>query len=463
MNYRLLFSLLLLAGAFPLSAQLTLVLNGLPAATPTGATIYAAGSFNGWDPADPGSAFAAGEEGKLWLDLSLSPGPIAFKLTRGSWDTVEGNAQGGFLPNRTYGYTGGTDTLYLDILSWEGQAGSSTASPNVALLDEAFWMPQLGRARRIWVYLPPDYETSDKDYPVLYMQDGQNLFDAATAAFGEWEVDEALDHLFGEGDGGIIVVGIDHGGSQRLDEYSPWANPQYGGGEGAAYAAFIVETLKPYIDANYRTLSGREHTGIMGSSMGGLISLFAAAEYQEVFSKAGIFSASYWFSSECYAHVLASGKTADMKFYLLAGGMEGGNQVGDMEAMYNTLMEAGFGAEEIEMRTVPEGGHNEALWRGAFPEAYLWLFSAAPVAVPDWGESVGLKVFPNPGQGGFTVSGLQGVADITVWDQQDRRVASQTINAQQARLDGLMPGIYWIVLESEQWGCSQRMLWISQN
>jgi predicted alpha/beta superfamily hydrolase len=127
-------------------------------------------------------------------------------------------------------------------------------------MDENFFMPQLNRSRRIWLYLPPAYETSGLSYPVMYMHDGQNLFDVLTAYSGEWEVDEALNTLASQGHKVPIVVGIDNGGTNRIGEYTPWSNPDYGGGDGDLYIRFIVETLKPYIDQHYRTLSDRSNT-----------------------------------------------------------------------------------------------------------------------------------------------------------------------------------------------------------
>jgi len=164
-------------------------------------------------------------------------------------------------------------------------------------------IPQLdNRERRIWVYLPPDYNQSNRRYPVLYMHDGQNLFDQATSFAGEWQVDETLERLFKEKGFAIIVVGIDNGGERRIDEYSPWVNSEYGrGGEGDAYVRFIVETLKPYIDSKYRTLPNE--TGIMGSSLGGLISIYAGFKYPEVFKYVGAMSPAFWFNPEIYEFV----------------------------------------------------------------------------------------------------------------------------------------------------------------
>lgn len=150
--------------------------------------------------------------------------------------------------------------------------GEHTITGNVTTF-KMFIPPQLNRMRRIWVYLPPpDYGTTNRSYPVLYMFDGQNLFDSATSFAGEWGgVDEALEKLYTERGGfSIIVVGIDNGGGdKRIDEYAPWVNEEYGrgGGEGDAMVRFIVETLKPYIDSHYRTVPNE--TGIMGSSSAG--------------------------------------------------------------------------------------------------------------------------------------------------------------------------------------------------
>ena len=176
---------------------------------------------------------------------------------------------------------------------------ATTASRSVTLLSERFAIPQLGRARRVWLYLPPDYGWSTKRYPVLYMHDGHNVFDSATSFAGEWGVDETLDSLQAAGDWGAIVVAVDNGGMHRMDEYNPWraSDAKNGGGEGDAYVEFVAKTLKPYIDAHYRTRSDPQSTAVIGSSMGGLISLYATLKYPEVFGRAGVFSCACWIAS----------------------------------------------------------------------------------------------------------------------------------------------------------------------
>jgi predicted alpha/beta superfamily hydrolase len=390
-----------------LLAQLTVRITALPANTPAKDSIYIAGNFNNWNPGSTNFIVKKQPDGSRQIVLNPAAGNVEFKFTRGAWASVEGNADGKQRPNRVSTYTGQPQTVEVSILTWEDLSGNnptnSTAASNVLILSQNFNMPQLNRSRRVWIYLPPDYNTSNKRYPVLYLQDGQNVFDAANSFSGEWKVDESLNQLFGNGDAGIIAVAIDNGGSERLNEYSPWVNARYGGGQGDEYVQFIVETLKPHIDRTYRTKPDRTNTGIMGSSMGGLISLYAAMEFQHIFGKAGIFSPALWFAPESYAHVSAKGKQAAMKFYLLAGNLEdNGSVVADINALYNTLRSAGFQESEIVRSTHPDGQHSEWYWAREFPAAYRWLFgnTTTSTRVPKWTSTV--TVSPNP-------------ADTTVW------------------------------------------------
>lgn len=358
------------------AAEVTVIVNAVPANTPTGSSIYIAGNFNGWDPGNAAQLLTTNTNGKLQVLVSGS-GSMEFKFTRGTWATVEGSETGGFLPNRTFTF-GTTDTLYVTILSWEDLGGpGSTAATNVSVMDNSFYMPQLDRSRRICLYLPPDYETSSKDYPVLYMHDGQNLFDLYTSFAGEWEVDETLNALYASGKEVPIVVGIDNGGAFRIDEYTPWANPEYGGGDGELYARFIVETLKPYIDEHYRTKPQREYTGVMGSSLGGLISHYIGIKYQDVFSKAGVFSPSFWYSDSSYVFAYQNGKQNSMRYYMMGGTNESTNLLSEMNLMVDTLYAAGFDSTELKFKLVQGGQHNELLWRTQFSEAYQWLFLQA--------------------------------------------------------------------------------------
>src|SRR5688572_5693584 len=263
--------LLALAAGSQLSAQYRVRIQ--VARLPAGATaeqIFLAGNFNGWNPADLNFKMIKSETGSFSLTLENIPaGDYEFKFTKGSWQTVEMGSNGANVSNRTLRLSSDT-TLALSIGGWatgDTWAKKNTASPNVRIIDTAFFIPQLNRTRRIWIYLPEDYATGTKRYPVLYMHDGQNLFNEATAFAGEWGVDETLDTARKK----CIVIGIDNGGLKRMNEYNPYDNDRFGKGEGKQYIDFIAKTLKPYIDKKYRTLKDKKNTIIAGSSMGGLI------------------------------------------------------------------------------------------------------------------------------------------------------------------------------------------------
>ena len=398
----LILTLLLLCIVGPgLKAQVTFVVESLPANTPAQDNLYIAGDFSAWDPGSVQFVMHKNEQGKWSITLpAQSAGTVInYKFTRGTWATVEKGAAGEEIGNRSYTF-GSTGQVSITIYNWAdlGSSSTSTAAANVKIMSSNFDMPQLNRTRKIWIYLPPAYETSGIAYPVLYMHDGQNLFDNQTSFAGEWKVDEALNSLASQGEKVPIVIGIENGGNYRIGEYTPWFNPDYGGGDGEKYMQFIVETLKPYVDQHYRTLPDRENTGIMGSSLGGLISHFGALKYQSVFGKAGIFSPSYWFSDSVWKFTHDAGKQNDMRIYQLCGTDESSeiDVPADVYRMNDSLVKLGFAQENISNKVVAGGQHNEKLWSEAFSEAYQWLFNDYITSVADPVQDVGITCYPNP-------------------------------------------------------------------
>jgi predicted alpha/beta superfamily hydrolase len=244
----------------------------------------------------------------------------------------------------------------------------------VRILPDLVEIPGLNRKRQIRLYLPPNYATSGKRYPVLYMHDGQNLFDDATSFVGEWKVDETLDALSKEGKLELIVVGIDNGGDKRMTELNAWDNTRFGAGEGRQYTDFIVGTLKPMIDAQYRTRPDRAHTAIMGSSMGGLASHYAIAQYPQVFGKAGVFSPAYWTATPAFDFMAAHPLPKDARVYLLMGEKEGESMVPDVQRMAQVVAASGHPGANTVLRIVPGQQHNEGFWSGELREALLWMF-----------------------------------------------------------------------------------------
>lgn len=246
-------------------------------------------------------------------------------------------------------------------------AQESTASKNVSTFTiEA---PQLKTTKKIWIYLTKDYSATAKKYSVIYMHDAQNLFDSKTAYSGEWNVDEKLDSLKAQ----VIVVGIEHGNEKRIDELTPFKNEKYGGGNADNYLDFIVKTLKPYIDKNYRTKPKAKNTIIMGSSLGGLVSYYAILKYPETFGKAGVFSPSFWFSNDIYTLTEKAPKIKT-KIYFLCGDKESDDMVKDMTKMERLLDTKRCYCLHLTKSKIVKGGeHNEKLWRDGFAKAVLWL------------------------------------------------------------------------------------------
>ena len=339
--------------------------------------IYVAGNFNNWNPADNNSKlkpFAGGRRVIVFDDVN--PGIYEYKFTRGNWDKVETTTKGEDVQNRTLAVTGDT-SFEVTIAGWKDdypdKPKPNTASANVHILDTAFFMPQLNRYRKIWLYLPPSYgQTKSMSYPVLYMHDGQNLFNEQTAAFGmEWGVDECLDTLELQLKKECIVVGIDNGGDKRMNEYNPYDNDKYGKGEGRQYVDFIANTLKPYMDKNYRTFKDAKHTYIAGSSMGGLISLYALVQYPDVFGGAGIFSPAFWITPQMYTDVANAKWQKGFRIYFYAGEKENNTMAGDMQKMFDIIKQKKCCL--MQDVTFPLGQHNEMYWRDEFDDFYRWL------------------------------------------------------------------------------------------
>ena len=259
------------------------------------------------------------------------------------------------------------------VFSQNTSEKKSTATSNVSLLKKEFVIPNLNAiSHRVWIYLPPNYDNTSKKYPVIYMHDAQNLFDNATSYAGEWEVDEALNKLYEATGKGFIVVGIENGGEERINEYTPWKNEKYGGGKGAIYVDFIANTLKPYIDANYRTK--QKNTGLMGSSLGGLISFYGGLQYPKIFGKIGALSTSFWFSEKVVDFTQEKGNLKKLKLFLLVGGKEGDDMDKDTKKMEKLLLNTGFKTKNLKTKINPEGKHNEAFWSNEFLEVVTWLY-----------------------------------------------------------------------------------------
>ena len=218
------------------------------------------------------------------------------------------------------------------------------------------------------VYLPPGYDAQPgRQFPALYLHDGQNLFDGATSFIPgmDWHVGHTADHVIGTGSvEPLIIVGIYNTGKQRIREYTPTRVPKLGGGRADRYARFLIEELKPFVDGHYRTISAGEHTGIGGSSLGGLVSLYVGLKLPLMFGKLAALSPSLWWNQHVM-HRLAAASRANPRprIWLDIGTREGSRIVQDVERFRDVLVQKGWQLErDLRYERVEGAEHNEAAW-----------------------------------------------------------------------------------------------------
>lgn len=341
--------------------------------------VYLTGNFNSWQTRDERFRMEKIRDGHYRYTFEQAPAveeSLEYKYIKGGWDGEELDHDGFPPVNRTLEQKEGKVSDLVPRWKTHTAGYDPKYYPDIQIVSRRFSLPQLRRRRRISILLPWDYHATDKRYPVLYLQDGQNLFEE-DAPFGTWGVDKKLAALAQRGKGGFIVVAIDHGGKERIREFNPYDSSRWGDGLGMEYARFLAETLKPYIDSNYRTRPEREHTGIGGSSMGGLVSIYAGITHPEVYSKYMIFSPSLWVSPKIYFEPLQFAAFPSTKIYLFAGEQEGANMVVNARRFKEAVEHrGGYNKSHIEFRLEidPHGRHTEDRWGREFPKAAEWLW-----------------------------------------------------------------------------------------
>ncbi len=340
--------------------------------------IYLTGNFCKWLPDLEEFKMTQTKPGHYYYEFPVGfeiPSPLEYKYTRGGWDQVELDRWGQAYGNRV---TSQSEGVIQDFVTrWQkDNSKKPNLMPIIEVLSETFEIPQLNRKRRVHVLLPHNYyERPDKNYPVLYMTDAQNLFGEGSP-YGNWKIDKSLAKLAGEDKADVIIVAIDHGGEDRIQEFSPYDNPRLGKGLGSLFLKFVTETLKPHVDANYRTKPDRLNTGMGGSSVGGLLSIYAALMFPHVFGRLMIFSPSLWISQRIYFDAIHFFEPFETRIYIYAGGKEGANMVPNTTKLQETLHTQGFGYSRVKINTSidPKGQHNEQRWSKEFPIALEWLF-----------------------------------------------------------------------------------------
>jgi predicted alpha/beta superfamily hydrolase len=236
--------------------------------------------------------------------------------------------------------------------------------------------------RVVSVYLPPQYlEQEERRFPVLYLQDGQNLFDGRTSyiAGKTWNANTTADQLTEAGEiEPVILVGVANTGLRRIAEYTPTRDFKMGGGEGRSYGRLLIEELKPLIDRSYRTLPDAKNTGVGGSSLGGLISLYLGFAHPEAFSKVAVMSPSLWWDHRSILNAIEQQVTKpELRIWLDIGTAEGARPLRDADALERLLEKRGWKiGVDLAYEKAQGAVHDERAWSDRFGDVLRFLFPA---------------------------------------------------------------------------------------
>jgi predicted alpha/beta superfamily hydrolase len=269
------------------------------------------------------------------------------------------------------------------------EVARSTKAANVFTYN--YFSSRLLPARAVWVYLPPNYSSSKERYPVLYMHDGQNIFDDSTSAAGEWHADEIANALIATKKiPPMIIVGIQTRPADRIEEYTPSTimrptppvgRPEPYAGKGPLHARMLVEEIKPFIDSTYRTLADKEHTGIGGASLGGLMSMYTGVSYPSVFGRLAVVSPSVWWDGKMIIrHVNGETKDSTQRVWLDVGLDEGTEAVEGTRELRDMLVSKGWKLRtarqqgNLAYQEANDASHSESAWSDRFDEILQFLF-----------------------------------------------------------------------------------------
>ncbi len=339
--------------------------------------VFISGNFNKWRTQDKEFMMDKIGDGLYHFKFDANfeyPETLLYKFTKGDWSDVEIDKYGNRTENRVCQQNFGVRKEHVDKWRKNWLPFKPNFLPQVKLISDEFQIPQLNKKRKIWALLPHDYDNSSENYPVLYLQDAQNLFNEK-AEFGNWEIDKKLAVMSEYNIGKIIIIAIEHADKDRIKEYNV-GKTVLGMGQGKQYIRFVTDTLKPFVDSNFRTKSDREFTGIGGSSMGGLVSIFSGLMYPEVYGKLMIFSPSLWVVPKLNIPSDFDESYQDTKIYLYAGGDESATMIEHVKKFKKNMVKSEFVSDKmkINLSINMEGKHNESYWSDEFPKAIEWLF-----------------------------------------------------------------------------------------
>ncbi|WP_306523564.1 alpha/beta hydrolase [Rheinheimera sp.] len=357
-----------------------------PSAYSASETIHLVGSFNDWALEGDKAYPLKTEKGELSVTIPITEKNVFFTLVKNkNWQLMPANEMAKSQCIYLHKATGGDAEMTAHIPLWTGDKPLKTAEPSLSgsiIQHKDFTLPQFARSTDIYVYLPKSYQhNTDKTYPVLYMLDGQNIFSAHLAHSDEWRIDELLEELTTAGTLDEMIVVAVPNSAQRWVEYNPWDFKDRDGkaaqGQGELTIRSIKDTLKPFIDSRYRTDPQPASTGLAGSSLGGLMAIYAALEHSDTFGFTAAFSPALAIENMDGINVLFEAikqqqTIGNSKIYFDIGQMEYGNYE-QIEQLNSLLLNKGFKPENLKLVKDDIGRHCEVDWSRRFPAALEWL------------------------------------------------------------------------------------------
>lgn len=353
----------------------------VPDTTPADSEVWVSGNqdaLGNWN--GHGLQLAKQADGTYSGSANFAPGTqIQWKVTRGTWETVEEGPNYEDVDNHSFVVTihPEANIARLTVAKWRGHTTTGNIKYHTGFNSE-FVQP-----RDIIVWLPPDYDSNTtRHYPVLYMHDGQNLMDRLTASFGgqEWNVDETAQRLVLAGEvEPLIIVGV-YNTPNRIPEYTPVADPSYGGGNADNYGKFLKQELKPFIDQTYRTKPEPQYTGVAGSSLGGLVSMYFGLTLNDTFGRIGVISPSVWWDNKDIVTRVnnLSAKPPLSRIWLDIGTNEGStpqDEVNNARALRDALVAKGFTLDQdLKYLEIPGATHDELSWSARFDKILKYLY-----------------------------------------------------------------------------------------
>lgn len=373
--------------------------------------IYLASSINGWNPADPDYVLS-GRSDTRWqivIDQDLQGVTMQFKFTQGGWDREELDAEGNAIPNRSLPMVdlsklgqGERPIIELEVIDFREPVSLAEQVRQTGFYRELEVTGDVHRmqvqggvgenenmTRDLLIWTPPGYtepKNAQQTYPVLYMFDGQNIFEQLPGLPGEWHADETATRLIESGQvEPMIIVGIPHSGAGRLEEYLPFGSYRGVEGRGAQTMAWMMREIMPKIERAFRVNSGPESTAIGGASLGGAMAIYASTAYPEVFGKAIVESLPMMGDEgEAAERYLKGAKGWPGKLFIGMGRHEVSNDQADEErnAMYRKWAQkvdrlaakGGVAQSDRKLMIVEDANHNENAWADRFDDALIFLF-----------------------------------------------------------------------------------------